>query len=297
MRTRIRYSQNFLKDSSLVKSLIEKSSINKEDVVYEIGAGQGIITEELLKRSGKVVAFEIDENFFHKLSRRFQYEKAVELRRGNFLDHHLPSQPYKVFSNIPFNITSTIVKKLTQADNPPEDAYLIVQKEAANKFIGKPEDRLNSLLSILIKSQFNIAISYKFDPNDFFPRPSVEVVVLRIQKLKEPLISQHDSQAFFDLVTFAYSQFQPNILKGLNIVINQEKLIKTANTEGFSTSSKPSQLELKDWVAIFQVFKDQSNEKQKNRVSGAYRNLQKQQDNLQKVNRTRVDKNWRKFSK
>lgn len=59
MRTRIKYSQNFLKDRGLIKSLLEKSSINKEDVVYEIGAGQGIITEELLKKSGKVIAFEI----------------------------------------------------------------------------------------------------------------------------------------------------------------------------------------------------------------------------------------------
>ena len=296
MRTRIKYSQNFLKDKGLIKSLLEKSTINKEDVVYEIGAGQGIITEELLKKSGKVIAFEIDENLYNKLVQRFNNENSLELKLGNFLTNHLPNQPYKVFSNIPFNITSAIVKKLTLADNPPNDAYLIIQKEAANKFIGKPEDKSNSLLSILIRSQFNITIFHRFNRNDFFPRPSIDVVMLQIQKYNKPLVSAQDRLLFFDFVTYAYSQFKPNILKGLSAVMNENNIIGIARLEGFTVTSKPSQLELDNWIALFQSFKENLNERQKGKIAGAYRNLQEQQENLQKIHRTRVDKDWKKFS-
>lgn len=170
-----------------------------------------------------------------------------------------------------------------------------MQKEAANKFIGKPEEKSNSLLSILIKSQFNITTFHKFHQNDFFPKPSVDVVMLRIQKLNKPIISTQGRQFFFDFVTYAYSQFKPNILKGLGDIINENKLIEIARLEGFSVSSKPSQLELNNWVILFQTFKRLSSEKQKSKVFGSFYNLQKQQENLHKVHRTRVDKDWKKF--
>lgn len=70
MRKRIKYSQNFLKDRKLVCELVEKSGINSRDIVYEIGAGSGIITRELLKKAKKVIAFELDENLSEKLSKR-----------------------------------------------------------------------------------------------------------------------------------------------------------------------------------------------------------------------------------
>lgn len=118
MRNRIKYSQNFLRNSELVKSLINKTGISRSDIVYEIGVGEGIITKELLKKARKVVAFEIDRNFFNKLSQKFQNEKSLELRLEDFLVGDLPNYPYKIFSNIPFNITSAIIKKLTLESNP-----------------------------------------------------------------------------------------------------------------------------------------------------------------------------------
>ena len=127
MRKRIAYSQNFLKSKALVSGLIEKSLITKNDVVYEIGAGQGIITEKLLKAAKKVIAFEIDENLFNKLLTRFKNETKLELKKGDFQKYPLPTNPYKVFSNIPFNITSAVINRLTQTNNPPQDSFLIIQ--------------------------------------------------------------------------------------------------------------------------------------------------------------------------
>lgn len=297
MRNRIKYSQNFLKDKKLTESLLNKSSIQKTDVVYEIGAGQGIITTELIKGSGKVVAFEIDGNLFNKLSDRFKDEKLIELRLGNFLDYPLPNQPYKVFSNIPFNITSAIIKKLTQSPNPPEDVYLIVQQEASSKFIGKPEEKVNSLLSILIKLNFNITIFHKFNREDFFPKPNVDVVMLRIQKLDRPLIPIQDTHLFYDFVTYAFSQFKPNILQGLSKVIDKNKVIELAHKTHFLTNLKPSELDFAHWLILFDTFVKTSSITQKRIVQGSFKRLQLQQTTLQKINRTRNDRNWKNLGK
>ena len=93
MDKRITYSQNFLINKTLVSELIEKSSITDKDIVYEIGAGEGIITKELLKKAEKVIAFELDVILFDKLSKKFQNEKSLELKFGNFLDFDLPNLP------------------------------------------------------------------------------------------------------------------------------------------------------------------------------------------------------------
>lgn len=295
MRKRIKYSQNFLKSKKLIKDLIEKSSIGRKDVVFEVGAGQGIITQELADYCGKVVAFEIDQNLYQKLKERFKAERGkIDLKSGDFLDCRLPGYGYKVFSNIPFNITSDVIKKLVFSKSPPLDTYLIVQKEAAEKFTGRPLDDKNSLMSILIKVQFKIEIFHEFKRSDFFPKPNVDTVMLRIKPIKKPRLSADEISLFYDFVTYAYGQFEPNVLRGLSGVINKQRMRQAARDGNFPTSSKPSQLEIEHWTALFQAFLEQSGGIQKNKVRGSFKKLKTQQSKLQKIHRTRIDKAWKR---
>jgi 23S rRNA (adenine-N6)-dimethyltransferase len=105
LRTSILYSQNYLKDTRLVDALIEKSSINGSDVVYEIGPGKGIITKQLARYCKKVMAVEKDPRLIELLMQKFAQKPGVTIREGDFLQYRLPCKPYKVFANIPFNIT------------------------------------------------------------------------------------------------------------------------------------------------------------------------------------------------
>lgn len=293
MRKRIAYSQNFLKDKNLILDLIKRSSITNEDMVYEIGAGQGIITEELLKRSGGVVAYEIDRNLYDKLTQRFQNEKSLELKLGNFLDYPLPNYPYKVFSNIPFNITSAIIKKLTEDKNPPKGAYLIVQKEAAKKFIGKPYDNKNSQIAILLKPLFDITIAYEFERSDFFPKPSVNIILLQIRTRENPLISEEHKILYEDFITYTFNQFKPNIREGLAKVFGNQSIIRLAKELGFSPNAKPSELNFENWLGLFSFFLDKLDNIHQSVVRGSYTRLLEQQDKLEKINRTRTDSNWK----
>lgn len=293
MRKRIQLSQNFLKNKNLIRTLIEKSTLQTGDLVYEVGAGEGIITDELLKKKCRVVAYELDSNLYNKLADRYKQNISIRLVLGDFLDSSLPSDQYKVFSNIPFNITSSIIKKLVFTDTPPEIAYLVIQKDAAKKFIGKPYDGNNSLLSILIKAKFDLSIFHEFNKADFFPKPMVDTVMLCILKQAEPHIKNTEMQTFYDFVTFGFSQFEPNILQGLRKIMPERKILELAKQNSFSVSSKPSQLDFRYWLLLFQGFLIFSNDSQKQKISGAFNKLQKQQQNLDKIHRTRLDKNWR----
>lgn len=147
----ILYSQNFLKSRCLVDRLIDKCSIGPDDVVYEIGPGKGIITERLAERCRQVIAIEKDPLLADALRVRFAGTANIRLHAGDFLHYRLPGSHYKVFASIPFNITSAIVTRLTTTPVPPDDTYLIMQKEAAERFMGAPRE---TLAGILVKTSF-----------------------------------------------------------------------------------------------------------------------------------------------
>src|SRR5260370_31447153 len=133
----ILYAQNFLKSSCLVDSLLDRYSIGPGDMLYEIGPGKGIITECLARRCKQVVAIEKDPQLVAALRRRFANTPNITIHEGDFLQFRLPNVHYKVFANIPFNISTAIVTKLTTAPYPPDDGYLILHKQPPDSFLGK----------------------------------------------------------------------------------------------------------------------------------------------------------------
>lgn len=294
MRNRIKYSQNFLKNAELVKNLVGKSGISRNDTVVEIGAGEGIITTELLNKAGKVIAFEADGHLFDELEKKFKGNTSLQLNLEDFLKIDLPSYPYKVFSNIPFNITSAIIKKLTLEKHPPIDSYLIVQKEAAKKFVGKPIDIKNSQLSVLLYPWFEIEKIYDFRPSDFHPRPNVDIVLIEIKKRDRSLVSVEKRRQYEDFVTYTFNQFKPNITEGLSGILDKQNIITLAKKCGFSHKTKPSEINFQNWISLFESF-SKIPKKQHLVVEGSFSKQLGQQENIEKINRTRVDKNWLKY--
>lgn len=295
MKKRIYYSQNFTNNNNLIRSLILKSSITSNDLVLDIGAGLGIITKELLDVGSKVIAIEIDEILSRKLKERLRLNKNLEVLNGDFLRYSLPTTPYKVFSNIPFNITSEVIKKLVFSPNPPIDSYIIVQKETVARYIGKPFDYKNSQISILLKPWFKMSVVHEFKRNDFYPIPNVDCLLMRIEKRINPLINESNKKLFYDLVSYTNNQRKSGIKEGLSKVINKSEIKKLACLHEFNLNRKPSELELDDWIAILNHVLNYSSEAQKRIIIGTYNRLNKLQEGIIKINRTRLDENWRRM--
>jgi 23S rRNA (adenine-N6)-dimethyltransferase len=175
-------SQNYLTCSKTIKRLLDKTSIDINDHVIEIGPGKGHITRMLLQRCSHVTAVEIDSQLYEKLREKFINEKALKLYRQDFLKWRLPAAgSYKVFSNIPFCYTTAIVRKLLICSDPPSEAWLTMEKGAAKRFMGKP---CESISSIKLKKVFSPDIAYYFRREDFHPMPGADVVLLHLKKTK-----------------------------------------------------------------------------------------------------------------
>jgi len=259
-------SQNFLRNLEYVKKLVELSTIGTDDVVVEIGPGKGIITEQLAARAKQVIAVEYDRNLAFSLSKRFSDSQNVEIVGADFLEWKLPQIDYKVFSNIPFNMTADIVRKLTQSKNPPLEAYIIMQDRATERFIGEPASK-NTQISILLKPFYDMSIVSKIDRREFQPVPNIDAVLMRFQIKDDPVIDLKEQQFFRDTVVYGFNQWKPTVLEGFEEIFSDRQLRKMAQTYGLN-SLKPSELSVEQWVGIFDTLQQFGSENSKRRIRG-----------------------------
>ena len=283
-RQSVFYSQNFLKDPCLVASLLDSFSSDSDEIVYEIGPGKGIITQQLALRHKQVVAIEKDPCLAALLRQQFADSPHVTIYQGDFLHYPLPRHPYKVFANIPFNITTAIVAKLTTTEHSPEDAYLTMQKEAAEMFLGKPRE---SLRTILLKPWFEMTIVHNFKCRDFIPAPRVDVVMLRLRKRGPPLVHSADRQHFRDFVTHIFTAWQPTVGSTFKSIFSRQQLKYLQRELGIELDATPTSLLFEQWLSLFEYFKTVANEQVWQAILGSEKQLIQQQNELQKIHRTR----------
>lgn len=283
----IQHSQNFLKSRYLVDRLLDKSTIGADDVVYEIGPGKGIITERLAQRCRQVVAIEKDSSLVRALQAKFVGINTIRLREGDFLQYRLPRDHYKVFASIPFNITGAIVTRLTTAAVPPDDMYLIMQREAAEKFLGVPRE---SLYGLLLKPRFELAILHRFRRSDFNPAPRVDVVMLRLSKRGPPLLLSQAMPMYRDFVTYCFTQPQPSLDCTLAHVFTPRQRTLLSNKLDLNLAVTPTSLRFEQWLSLFDSFKRLASPQAFSTIEGSEARLRKQQTKLEKIHRTRIRK-------
>ena len=176
-------SQHFLRNPSLALKLIGHSNIKKRDTVLEIGAGSGVITTALAKRCSRVLSFELDPETVQKLKHNLRQIPQVEIYAQDFLEFDLTTiaEPYKVFSNPPFHLSSEIIRKLIRSPHPPESIYLILQKQLALKLI-PTERHYTSQLGHELISLYETKIKLPLRPQDFTPPPGVPTVLFEAKR-------------------------------------------------------------------------------------------------------------------
>lgn len=277
------HSQNFLKNPKFVEGLVAMADINKNDFVLEIGPGTGIITKILAKKAKRVIAVELDSCLANNLSNELKKSSSnLSVVQANFLDWQLPNEPFKVFSNIPLNLTADIIKKLIQSDQLQE-AHLIVQDKAAQRFTGHPKE---TQMSILLKPWFEFTIMSKIAREQFIPKPSVNAVLLKIQRRKQPLVDSSKAQQFRDFVVYGFNQWKSNIIEAFGKVFSktQKSLIKSKLK---ISEQKPSKLTIDQWLQLFEVFTNHVPPEKQILVHGSEEELAKQQNRLTKLHKTR----------
>jgi len=242
-------SQNFIKFPQLITELLNASNINQKDTVVEIGPGKGIITRQLIKRAKNVIAIEKDKNLHDDLA-DLKGESNLKIFYQDFLKFNLPVTPYKIFSNIPFSITSEILNRILKSSLLPESMYLIMQRETAQKFAGIPRETQSSILT---KPWYEIKILGDIDRTNFTLKPQVVIVFVEFIKREFSLIKIENKKLFRDFVTYGFSQWQPTIEKAYKDIFSY-KQFKSIDKNLKITQSKPGDVSLENWIKLFEIY-------------------------------------------
>ena len=172
-------SQHFLRGPKLAGFLIGHSNIKKRDTVIDIGAGSGVITAALAKRCARGACDAVDTAA--KLRANVGKLENVTIVEQDFLEMALPDGPYKIFANPPFHLSSAILHKLDEAENPPEAIYLILQKQFALKLLNN-DRHYTSQLGKQLYVHYAPRIRLPMRPNYFTPPPAVPTVLLELKR-------------------------------------------------------------------------------------------------------------------
>jgi 23S rRNA (adenine-N6)-dimethyltransferase len=277
-------TQNFLRDRALMERLVSRVGIAPTDVVYDLGAGSGVLTDALARRAGRVIAVEKDPALVARLTARFRDRPNVEIRHADILAHPLPRTEYVVFASPPFDITSAIMRKLATADVPPRAAYLALQREAVDRYLGRPRQ---TLAALLLAPWFSLRIVHHFARSDFAPPPAVDVVMVRMQKRGPPLIAPGDAQAYRDFVVALFVSRRPSIGAASTQLFGGRVSRRLLHAAQIDPASSPSALALPAWLRLFGHFA-RLPAQIRNSVAGAEKRLRRRQQGLQKIHRTRA---------
>lgn len=246
--------QHWLKDRDILNGIADAARIDENDTVLEIGPGLGTLTSELLRRAKKVIAVELDRDLARKLPAQFP-GTSLEVVNQDILTYDLTKLPkgYVVAANVPYYITSKILKLLTTSSNPPRTIVLLIQKEVAERIVAKPGD-----MSILAVSAQVYAHAYLGDlvPAEYFtPPPKVDSQVVILDTFDTPKVHEGDLKAFFRVVKAGFSakrkKLRSSISSGLHLSKPEAEALLTE--AGISPDERAEQLSVEDWLRLTKV--------------------------------------------
>lgn len=278
------HSQNFLRDPRLIERLVTRAGISRADTVYDLGAASGNLTAALATRARRVVAIEHDPALAEVLRNRCRGDDHVVVREADLQRYPLPHSDYVVFANPPFDITSAIIGKLTNADVPPRDAYLVLQLEAARRFAGRPR---MTLAALLIAPWFSLTELHRFRRSDFVPAPSVDAVFVRLHKRGPPLLPMSERRAFRDFAVALFTPRTPTAHRSFERVLGRRAAAYLTREARIDERATPTQLDLSSWLHLYAAFATLPTEVRQS-VVGAEARLHRQQQRLTKMHRTRA---------
>src|SRR5579862_6366474 len=196
--------QHWLKDEAILEGICEAAGLQKDDTVLEIGPGLGSLTAKLVKHAGKVVAVELDEDLAISLAGKIKTSN-LEVVQADILKFDLTQLPpdYKVVANIPYYLTSNLIRVLCESANPPVLMVLLVQKEVAERIAAEPGQ--TSLLSVATQLYYIPELGSVVPAGLFEPPPKVDSQVIILKRRLESLFSNLDTRVYFNVVKAGFA--------------------------------------------------------------------------------------------
>ena len=247
-------SQHFLRSPALAASLVAQAPVGPNDLVVEVGAGRGVLTAALARRCREVRGVELDERLCRELQWRFRHQPHACIVQADFLRYSLPDHaPYKVVGNIPYNRTAAIIERLAGATPPPEDVFIVVQREAAERFAGAPFAPESSV-SLGLKPWWHVEIVRRLKRSDFDPIPRVDSVVLWMARRPRPLVASVDDRSYREFIEASFGRTGNTIGRCLRATFSRNQIRQLGRDLHFDVSAPPGWLSFDQWLGLFRFF-------------------------------------------
>ena len=262
--------QNFLINEEVVSQIIDKSNVNKNDLIIEIGPGLGTLTQELLEKAGKVVCIELDNNMVKILQDRFKLYKNFELINADILKVNLHEiirkeknnneiTNAKIVANLPYYITTPIIMKLLEEKLDLDTITVMVQKEVAERLTAIPGEKNTGAItySVYYYSEANSIV--EVDKNSFIPSPEVESEVIQFKIRKQPPVDIEDVDVMFKVIKNVFTQRRKTLLNAMintKVVESKEKAINILNKLGLKETVRAEELSIYEFASIAKSLKN-----------------------------------------
>lgn len=251
-KTKKSLGQHWLRDRESLEAMCNAADVRSDDVILEIGPGLGTLTELLVQRAKQVIAVEFDERLAADLSGRVP-RGNLQVVQQDILSFDFTSLPahYKLVANIPYYLTSNLIRVMSETTNPPTTAVLLVQKEVAQRVVAGPGSM--SLLSTTAQFYWQPNLDIVVLAELFTPPPKVDSQILVLQRRSQLLFPDIDPKDFFRLIKAGFAQRRKTLLNSLSSGLHLERDIvkKLCESVDIDPTRRAQTLSLDEWHALY----------------------------------------------
>lgn len=246
--------QHWLNDEPTLSAICELAQISRTDTVLEIGPGLGSLTKLLVKKSDQVVAVEFDSTLASRLN-ALEIAKNLRVVSQDILTFDLTTLPknYKVVANIPYYLTSKLIRVLSESSNPAQTVVLLIQKEVAERVAAQPGQM--SLLSVSAQYYWEVSLGPVVVAKLFSPPPKVDSQVIVMTRHQHPLFKNVETQRFFEIVKAGFSSRRKTLLNALSggLRLTKEQTTALLSHANLDPGLRAQALSLDDWFKLYQA--------------------------------------------
>jgi 16S rRNA (adenine1518-N6/adenine1519-N6)-dimethyltransferase len=267
IKPRKKLGQSFLLDQNIIKKIAAVARITKEDIVVEIGAGIGVLTESLAQESRKIIAVELDKNLVEVLKEKLAGLDNVEIHSGDILkfDFNSISTIYgckvKVIGNVPYNVSSPLIFHLLSYRSVINAFTLMLQKEVVLRLAAQPNNKSYGVPSVLLQMFASVEKIFDVPASCFYPRPKIESAVIRGAFLNKSLMELADEAFFTQLVKASFAQRRKMLINNLKtspllVGVEEEKIKEVLASAGIDGKRRGETLSVMEFGKLSNLFRE-----------------------------------------
>jgi len=250
--------QNFLIDNNVINRILDSAELNSKDLIIEVGPGKGALTGKIAAIVNKIYAIEKDTFLFDELNKKYAKSDKLVIINEDALKTDFSSfecnSNIKFIANLPYNITSPILSKLTENRSIFSTIIIMIQKEVGNRIASNPGNKIYGALSVMIQTYFDVTHLFTVHPGSFRPKPKVDSVVIKLIPTDHYCSSIKDSKLYARVVKSSFSSRRKMIINALKSEFDKEDIEICLSKAGIDGKNRAETLNILEFIQLSNSF-------------------------------------------